>query len=72
MGQINDPDIRLEEAERAEPHRRILQAGSAAVLGILLLFLTLRLHSGFQLVMLDVGQGDGIYLRTAARNDDSD
>ncbi len=66
MGQINDPDIRQEEAERAEPHRRILQAGSAAVLGILLLFLTLRLHSGFQLVMLDVGQGDGIYLRTAA------
>lgn len=66
LGQINDPDIRQEEAERKEPHWRIRQTGSAAMLGILVLLLTLRLHSGLQLVMLDVGQGDGIYLRTAA------
>lgn len=66
LGRIGDPDLREEEAQKAEPHRRLRQTGSAVGLAMLVVFLTLRLHSGLRLVMLDVGQGDGIYLRTAA------
>lgn len=57
LGRIGDPDLREEEAQKAEPHRRLRQTGSAVGLAMLVVFLTLRLHSGLRLVMLDVGQG---------------
>ena len=61
-----DAEEAQEEREKPEPHRRRRQAGSGVLLTALVLVLTLRLHTGLKLVMLDVGQGDGFFLRTAS------
>lgn len=66
LSKIADPELRDEEAEKGEPRRGIRCGGSAVFLTALVLVLTIRLHAGLCLVMLDVGQGDGIYIRTAA------
>ena len=51
---------------KEEKPRRLRQVGSGTVLAALALLLTLRIQGGLTLVMLDVGQGDGIFLRTGA------
>ncbi len=61
-----DAEEAQEEKEKPEPHRRRRQLASSIILATLAGFLTLRLHTGMELVMLDVGQGDGIFLRTAS------
>lgn len=61
-----DAEEAQEEREKPEPHRRRRQVESSVLLAALVLVLTLRLHTGLKLVMLDVGQGDGIFLRTAS------
>lgn len=57
---------RYRKKVKEEKPRRLRQAGSGVVLAALVLLLTLRLQGGLTLVMLDVGQGDGIFLRTGA------
>ncbi len=45
------------------PGRRVL-AASAALLALPLLLICVRIHTGLQVTMLDVGQGDGIFIRS--------
>lgn len=59
-------ELSVAEKKQAERERSVRRAGSAVVLGFLVLLLTLRLPAGLTLTMLDVGQGDGIFLRTPA------
>lgn len=55
-----------EEEKRKEPKLRQKQICSAAGLFFLNLLLLLRLTGGFQFTMLDVGQGEALFLRTKA------
>ena len=55
-----------EEEKRPEPNLRKRRILSAAGLLLLILLLSVRFSRGFQFTMLDVGQGDGLFLRTAA------
>ncbi len=49
--------------EEYRPGRGIL-ALSGALLAVPLLLICIRVHSGLQITMLDVGQGDGIFIRS--------
>ncbi|MCD8249945.1 MAG: MBL fold metallo-hydrolase, partial [Lachnospiraceae bacterium] len=49
--------------EEFRPGRGVL-ALSAALLALPLLLICVRIHTGLQITMLDVGQGDGIFLRS--------
>lgn len=59
-----------EGAEQEDRNKRGCRFGKQQMIGVLYLlilnsFLLLRFQSGFSFTMLDVGQGDGLFLRTA-------
>lgn len=55
-----------EEEKRPETHIRRKRLGSAAVLILMNMLLLARFSNGFQFTMLNVGQGDCLFLRTAS------
>lgn len=55
-----------EEGEQGRKKRRREKGTVTAIAVLLCICLQLRLHKGFSFTMLDVGQGDGLFLRTEA------
>ena len=55
-----------EEEKRPEPKLKVKRLCGAGGLALLNLLLLLRFSAGFQFTMLDVGQGESLFLRTKA------